>query len=82
MPNHVFDANHYQSKSAMILVNASHWVADVVEDLHSHKTLQQQVAYLRSLDRHILQDMGIDIEALFNLHPHISQADGPEDNQN
>jgi hypothetical protein len=76
----IYDANssHYHSKSALALIGVSHWVADKVEAHHTQKSLKHHIAYLRGLDRHMLLDMGIDISALYETHPHIEQMELPE----
>ncbi len=71
MSNRAIEANHYHSKSASTLIEATHWVADKLEIHHAHKEFDHEVKRLQSLDRHMLEDMGIDIEALFDRHPQI-----------
>jgi hypothetical protein len=79
MPNNVLNSNQYHSKSATILVNATHWVAEIVEHHHQHKVQMLHVIHLRNLDHHILADMGIDEKALFESHPHIESLKKPDE---
>jgi hypothetical protein len=60
------------------LASARHWLIEKLQEFRDKKALNQQIKLLKSLDYHILEDMGIDIGALYSAHPRIKRTETPE----
>jgi hypothetical protein len=45
------------------------WLKQILEVNRKHRLDKRHVAYLRTLDRHFLEDMGVDISSLSEIPP-------------
>ena len=50
------------------------WIKWKLEALRQTRIAKRDSAYLRTLDRHLLRDMGIDISALCEIHPSLKRS--------
>lgn len=69
-------ANHFGPLS--YLTSATAWLTQKLQKHRDKKSLSQQIKLLKSLDHHLLWDMGIDIEALYAAHPRIELMETSE----
>jgi uncharacterized protein YjiS (DUF1127 family) len=60
------------------LVSATNWFAKKWQEYRDKKSLNQQIKLLKTLDHHILWDIGIDIDALYAAHPRIELIETSE----
>lgn len=50
------------------------WIKRKLEARRQTRIAKRDSAYLRTLDRHLLLDMGIDISALCEIHPSLKRS--------
>ena len=50
------------------------WIKRKLEARRQTRIAKRDSAYLRTLDRHLLRDMGIDISALCEIHPSLKRS--------
>jgi hypothetical protein len=50
------------------------WLQSEYEHHHKKQVEKLHVSHLRELDQHMLNDIGVDLSALYNLHPEIKSS--------
>lgn len=61
-------------QSNLLSVTVGGWIKRRFEALRQSRIAKRDTAYLRTLDRHMLNDMGIDISALGEIHPSLKRS--------
>jgi hypothetical protein len=60
------------------LASATGWLTQKLQKRRNKKILSQQIKLLKSLDHHLLWDIGVDIVALYADHPRIELIETSE----
>lgn len=60
--------NAYQARPLSVLG----WIKQKLEDRRVRLATAREIAYLRTLDRHVLEDMGVDIANLGEVRPELA----------
>ena len=60
---------HFQPERENPVQTIFGWLKQKLEAHRKHQAEKRHVAYLRTLDRHILEDMGVDIASLGEIQP-------------
>lgn len=50
------------------------WIKGQLDAFRQTRVAKREIAYLRTMDRHLLTDMGIDISALSEIYPSLESA--------
>ena len=50
------------------------WIKRKLDALRQERIAKRDAAYLRTMDRHMLKDMGIDISALGEIYPSLERS--------
>ena len=66
------DATFSQNTARINLATVFGWVIQKLDQYRIQKANKKHIAYLRTLDRHILADMGVDIAALGTARPTLA----------
>jgi hypothetical protein len=74
MTNHVANAFHFQSKLQVTAISVFAWLRQNQKARLARQAELRHVCYLRTLDRHLLEDMGVDIAALGELRPAVEHV--------
>jgi hypothetical protein len=62
----------FQSTSHAAAVRT--WIKGKLDAFRQTRIAKRDTAYLRTLDRHMLNDMGIDISALVEIYPSLGRS--------
>ena len=71
MQAHLADANHFQPSHQIQSNTVFAWLRQRLEALRQKQADKRHIAYLRTLDRHFLEDMGVDISTLGEICPSL-----------
>ena len=69
---HLADAIHFQPTRQVQSITVFAWLKQRLGAFRQKQAARQEIQYLRTLDRNILADMGIDISALGNVRPTLA----------
>jgi hypothetical protein len=69
MKAYLAESAHFQPAGQAGSVAVFGWFQQKLETHRRKQVAKQQIAYLRALDHHLLQDMGIDISELGKAYP-------------
>ena len=63
---------HFQPERQISPVPVFSWLKQKLEAHRQKQAGKRHIAYLRTLDRHMLNDMGVDIASLGEVYPALS----------
>ena len=63
---------HFQPERETVAPTVFDWLRQKLEVHRKHQADKRHVAYLRTLDRHFLEDMGVDIASLGEIPPTLA----------
>jgi hypothetical protein len=75
MQTYPADARHFQSQRQVLANWVFGWLKRRAEAHREWLTSKRRLEMMRTRDRHILDDMGVDIAALEEIHAKLSKAD-------
>jgi hypothetical protein len=73
MKAYLAQSTHFQPAGQAGSAAAIRWFQKKLETHRQKQVVKQQIAYLRALDHHFLQDMGIDISKLGKAYPSLEK---------
>jgi hypothetical protein len=77
MHAHLADAKHFQSSEHVQSMPVFTWLKQRFEARHQKQVAKRQIAYFGTLDHHFLEDMGVDMAALWEDHPSLARFAPP-----
>lgn len=77
MQVHLADANQFQPSHQIRSNTVFAWLRHRLEALRQKQADKRHIAYLRTLDRHFLEDMGVDISTLGEICPLLESFVAP-----
>jgi hypothetical protein len=63
---------HFQPERQTLAPTVFEWLRQRLEAHRKHQAEKRHLAILRTLDRHILEDMGVDIASLGEIQPTLA----------
>ncbi len=63
---------HFQPERQTLAPTVFEWIKQKLEAHRARLEQRRHIAYLRTLDRHILEDMGVDIASLGEVEPTLA----------
>jgi hypothetical protein len=63
---------HFQPERPTLAPTVFEWLKQKLKARQALQTERRRIAYLRTLDRHILEDMGVDIASLVEIEPTLA----------
>ncbi len=72
MDTYAARTNHFQNAYQARPLSVFGWIKQKLEDRRVRLAAAREIAYLRTLDRHLLEDMGVDIASLGEIKPKLA----------
>jgi hypothetical protein len=72
MQAHLVDTKHFQPTPQVQSIAVLAWLKQRLDAIRQKQADKQHAAYLRTLDRHFLDDMGVDIAAIGGICPSLN----------
>ena len=63
---------HFQPERQALASTLFGWLKQTLKARQAHQAEKRHVAYLRTLDRHFLEDMGVDVASLGEIQPTLA----------
>ena len=70
------NALHFQPERQAFAPTVFDWFKQTLQAYEAHQLERQHIAHLRTFDRHILRDMGVDMTSLGKMRPKLAPS-GP-----
>jgi hypothetical protein len=67
-------ANSIEFQPVPCIAAVRTWITRKLDALRQRRIAKRDTAYLRTMDRHMLKDMGIDISALGEIQPSLKRS--------
>ncbi len=72
MKAHLANSFHFQPERHVQITTISDWIRQKLDARRARRIEIRNIAYLRTLDRHLLDDMGVDIASLGEVRPKLA----------
>ncbi len=72
MKAHLANSFHFQPERQVQTATISDWIRQKLDARRARRIKIRNIEYLRTLDRHLLEDMGVDIASLGEVRPKLA----------